>query len=305
MHDPTWTVLRGLSSTLGIWSHAVSKNETLRFPTGITVAQAKKDAKALAKSQTFTLSEALDMVARRNGIDKPWSKAVAWLADNDDRIASFKLPLPTCRSHIVDVPNYAPLVVIAGQAGCGKSILAVELARQHLSNNPSARLDWMSPIGLRSIEATDASRSRCMPEHMLEALDIRHPGRVQFSEFDPESHFPGENAPAGSMVVIDDASLFPLLDSHLPKWISAALERRIVLVVCVQHLLDLIPKSVPEGLGLFLIGRARSMPNPLREYPGIAQWDQAISDLPSYGDFLVAPAIGHWADLIRLPTPKF
>ncbi|MUJ20419.1 hypothetical protein [Aliivibrio fischeri] len=51
----------------------------LKFPSGRSVEQIKKDAKRLRKSQDITLTEALNQCASENGIGLPWDKAVEQL----------------------------------------------------------------------------------------------------------------------------------------------------------------------------------------------------------------------------------
>lgn len=53
---------------------------TLQFPTGRTVAELKQAAKCLARDECITHTEALDTLARVNGIDLHWAAAVAVLA---------------------------------------------------------------------------------------------------------------------------------------------------------------------------------------------------------------------------------
>ena len=53
---------------------------TLQFPSGRTVADLKQAAKRLARDGCTTHTEALDALARENGIDLHWAAAVAVLA---------------------------------------------------------------------------------------------------------------------------------------------------------------------------------------------------------------------------------
>lgn len=48
-----------------------------KFPSGRTVAQAKKDAKRIAKAEGISLHAAQDRVARDNGVDCSWGEAMA------------------------------------------------------------------------------------------------------------------------------------------------------------------------------------------------------------------------------------
>lgn len=52
----------------------------LRFPSGITVTQAKKDAKKLARAESIKLHEAQNRIAKSNGMNLPWDKAIASLS---------------------------------------------------------------------------------------------------------------------------------------------------------------------------------------------------------------------------------
>ena len=46
----------------------------LRFPSGITVTQARKDAKKLARAESIKLHEAQNRVAHSNGLNLSWAK---------------------------------------------------------------------------------------------------------------------------------------------------------------------------------------------------------------------------------------
>jgi hypothetical protein len=278
-------------------------NDRLRFPAGITVLQAKKDAKSLSKAQAIPLSVALNIIAQRNGMNMPWSKALVSLRDSNTMLASFKLALPESHSHIIDVPAYAPVIAITGEAGSGKSVLSIELAKQQLLNFPRAKLYWTSPIGRRRIEASDASGSNHMPEHMLAKLERNYPGRVEVRAFDLETIIPREVLPAGSVVVVDDVSMIRSLISERPKWIKSALDRGIVLILSGQLTSEMFPEDIPEEVGLILMGRARFLRSPFRDYPGIEQWGAVLSDMPNYGDFVAAPIEGSWAGVVRLTSP--
>ncbi|MGF1827528.1 hypothetical protein [Vibrio splendidus] len=54
----------------------MSDQSNLKFPSGRSVQQIKKDAKRLKKSQDITLTEALNQCANENGINLPWAQAV-------------------------------------------------------------------------------------------------------------------------------------------------------------------------------------------------------------------------------------
>lgn len=54
----------------------MSTTNHLKFPSGRSVQQIKKDAKRLKKSRNITLTEAQNSCAKDNGIDLPWDKAI-------------------------------------------------------------------------------------------------------------------------------------------------------------------------------------------------------------------------------------
>lgn len=58
-----------------------SQNEidNLRFPNGLSVRQAKSDAKALKKQNRIKLHEALQIIAAQNGISLPWEQVIEQL----------------------------------------------------------------------------------------------------------------------------------------------------------------------------------------------------------------------------------
>lgn len=70
------------------------KNSTfyhLKFPSGRTVIRCKEDAKLLRKNSKSTenylsYNKALDVIAKNNGIDLPWDKAIALLKKNQESV---------------------------------------------------------------------------------------------------------------------------------------------------------------------------------------------------------------------------
>ena len=55
---------------------AQNEIDNLRFPNGLSVRQAKSDAKALKKQNRIKLHEALQIVAAQNGIALPWEQVI-------------------------------------------------------------------------------------------------------------------------------------------------------------------------------------------------------------------------------------
>lgn len=57
----------------------MSDFEHLQFPSGRSVGNCRKDAKRLSRDQEISLNEALDQVARQNGVPLPWARAIETL----------------------------------------------------------------------------------------------------------------------------------------------------------------------------------------------------------------------------------
>lgn len=53
--------------------------ESLKFPTGRSVASARKDAKKLSKKDGISLTEAQNKVVTENGFNLPWDRAIEYL----------------------------------------------------------------------------------------------------------------------------------------------------------------------------------------------------------------------------------
>ncbi|WP_415886592.1 hypothetical protein ACMXYO_01080 [Neptuniibacter sp. QD37_6] len=62
-----------------------TKNNSLVFPSGKTVAQIKKDAKQLKKSEGISTTNALDILAKRNGMKCSYKDAVEALKETNQR----------------------------------------------------------------------------------------------------------------------------------------------------------------------------------------------------------------------------
>ncbi len=56
--------------------NSVVNTNLLRFPSGLSIRQAKSNAKKLVKELGITLHAAQDMVAKQEGINMPWAQAV-------------------------------------------------------------------------------------------------------------------------------------------------------------------------------------------------------------------------------------
>lgn len=115
----------------------MSDLSTLKFPTGRSVQQLKKDANRLKKATNISLSEALNQCANYNGVDLPWHEALSTLQQD----THLKLNLSHSgheEDHALIKPQLkldskGTIGMILGASGCGKSVVAadyIELALQ-------------------------------------------------------------------------------------------------------------------------------------------------------------------------------
>lgn len=104
---------------------------TTRFSSGVSVAQAKKDAKRLSKSNDIPLHKALDIVANKHE-GEPWNKSINKLSDG----GSFYFTLHGCIEGgptQIQFSRDEPLGIIDGMSGSGKSMLALSIAESYLA----------------------------------------------------------------------------------------------------------------------------------------------------------------------------
>lgn len=97
-----------------------------RLPSGISVTQAKKDAKSLAESKSISRSEALDQVAFLHGRSK-WATLMEQLSKQSVLTYRFN-------DKPLTISEDKSLLWIVGQPGSGKSSLLTEMAEQLLRN---------------------------------------------------------------------------------------------------------------------------------------------------------------------------
>lgn len=114
--------------------------KTARLPSGVTVEQAKKDAKHLAKSENRSRAEALDQIAFLHG-RSDWSALMAQLSKQSMLTYRFN-------DKTLTIPEDKSVTLIVGQAGSGKSSLLAEMAVQLLSNGHKVLIIAQDRIGI-------------------------------------------------------------------------------------------------------------------------------------------------------------
>lgn len=275
---------------------------TLRFPSGVTIAQAKKDAKSLAKTDSVSLSKAQDAVAQRNGLDMPWGKAMSWLNRQAPRpLASFGLTLRQGGNHVIDIPEHAPFIPVIGPTGCGKSVLALELARQQLAALPEARLYWCSLLSGPNQDEPEFSPDRYMAEHQLSALETCYSDRVLCLPPAAIETLPGADIPNGSVFIVDSVE-HVANPNRLFHWAEAVRKNGHMLIATGD---ETSYRYAPPYFGIAFIGRT----NRYDQLPTVPVHDinKLVSTLDGHDaecrEFVAASENGRWIGVVRVPSP--
>lgn len=94
------------------------------FPSGISVTQAKKDAKKLAKSSELKLSKAQDLIAFKHGRTS-WATLINQLSTQNSLSLRFNKG-----ERQLNFPKEKSFTIVEGFSGTGKSVLLIEAASQ-------------------------------------------------------------------------------------------------------------------------------------------------------------------------------
>lgn len=97
-------------------------SEKIRFPSGATVGQVKKDAKTIKRERNIPHHEALNIAARKHGLDIGWGEAQAALGNRHPLVTlTYQCEL------VLPLTAQRPLGVILGPTGCDKYAIAAEI----------------------------------------------------------------------------------------------------------------------------------------------------------------------------------
>lgn len=99
----------------------------MRLPTGLSVTQAKKDAKKLSKEKSIKQSEALDLIAFDNG-RASWADLMHQAKSQSN--LSARVNSDTGDGSILELPSEKSITVVSGVAATGKSTLMKDFSMQ-------------------------------------------------------------------------------------------------------------------------------------------------------------------------------
>jgi hypothetical protein len=230
-----------------------------RFDSGLSVSQAKKDAKKLAKAKDIPLHEALDIIAIENA-GLSWNKAmyrikgVFEVETTSCRLARFVLPIHKA-SEGNDVECFlskqAPVALINGKSGSGKTVAALCLAEQHVQKKHKVfYLPWFDILRNKTPYPGDMGHQK--------ALDMmsRYPGYFQVIDGDNPSTIEKLDLVPNALVVIDEIWMFSR-NGDIGEALNTVFEKGAGIIAVGQniHDNDFIP---PEKVAFWLCGKMAS-----------------------------------------------
>ncbi|MCG7952653.1 MAG: AAA family ATPase [Candidatus Thiodiazotropha endolucinida] len=233
-----------------------------RFHTGLSVEQAKKDAKKLAKDKSIPLHVAQDIIAHEK-IGMSWSKAMFLRCkkshDNSSDLATFVLSRDKGNVVTCSLTKDTPVAYIAGRSGCGKSVVATELAIQHLISGKPVTYFPGYDIPLEPLEP-----SMDLAHYNILTLKKTYPELFQVIPGRGEEVLGKLKATNGSLVVLDEA------------W----------MLLGKQPASPVLSRILAQGAGIVIIGQA------LSDFPGDLSIDKVAFVLLGHNCAGHAPVFG-------------
>ena len=230
-----------------------------RFQSGVSVPQARKDAKKLAKKENIPLHKALDVVALKNS-GLSWNKAIKDINTipidgyGEDLLASFALKTQSGNAIIFSLSKRNPVAYIVGMSGSGKSVSSLLLAEQHLCAGknvvylPGHDMPMTSPI------TQDMAHKK--------AIDLvsQFPDRFRISNGDAPTNISSLNFKPKTLVIIDELWMFSR-KGDVGIAITALCERGAGVIITGQSRSD-FPESLPifdsEIVSFLLLGKMKT-----------------------------------------------
>lgn len=140
----------------------------LTLPSGISIRQAKRDAKTLSKTNGVQLSKAQDLIAFKHGRSS-WATLINQLATQKSLALSFN-----DHKQILSFPEGKTLSIIEGRVGFGKTVLLIEIASQWV--NAGYPIIYLS-TGFSQNELLQLKQlsSSSLSQNLLKVLDFNDP----------------------------------------------------------------------------------------------------------------------------------
>lgn len=123
----TYLYLHGFGNRRGQSYDGDIRMSVMRLPTGLSVRQAKKDAKKLSRKKLIKQSEALDLIAFDNG-RASWSDLTHQIKSQSKVCARINSDFSA--DSVLELPSEKSITVVAGVTATGKSTLLRDLSVQ-------------------------------------------------------------------------------------------------------------------------------------------------------------------------------
>lgn len=234
-------------------------SSTTRFPSGATVDQVKKDARAIAKAEGIPRHQALDKAAAKHGLPLTWNRAISQLSTvQADTIATFSLQSVDGPVELV-LSREKPFGVLVGAAGSGKSVLSGLMAESYLATSKMP-LHWVTAYWANT--GSDLT-SLLWQRVVRKGADQVHTHSVEARYGSaPFSLAAMEHAPQpGSLFIVDETAAV-LGANNVEQFFAPAWSLKVGTIFIVQHPNDLAGLP-PEQVGFMLFaegGGERSFP---------------------------------------------
>lgn len=207
-----------------------------RLPTGVAVAQAKKDAKRLANKSEIPLSQAQNEVALKHG-RADWPTLMNQLKTQS--ALSVTLKQSFLNKVTLDFPENKSLNIVVGQSGSGKSMLLLEFAAQWLQKG--------FPVVYLGADVSDSYQGGVATKHLI----AKHPDLFTAIPFQSLTRD----------FVLDDVMLngAVLIADELPHMVNSEM-----IGITVEQVHKLINSSMHSFLGFQILGETQGIISDLK-----------------------------------------
>ena len=193
-----------------------------KFPSGISVTQAKKDAKKLAKSSELKLSKAQDLIAFKHGRTS-WAVLINQLSTQNSLSLHFNKG-----EQQLNFPKEKSFTIVEGVSGAGKSVLLIEAASQMIkAGHPVVYFT----CGLSMVHPSDLALQAVIQQQKM------NPDLFRVYDFLDENIDLESFKLNGSILLIDEVAAF--FDEYSFDLVNDLLKASMHTIVACQDLRDI------------------------------------------------------------------
>ena len=211
-------------------------------PIGISISQAKKDAKKLAKNKDISLSQAQDKIAFQHN-RSTWAEQTR----QTNQVIKLDFKDSLLGSQHITLPLPASVNFVVGQSGTGKSVLCYEMMAQIAKQN--IPVTYITKGVGRRITSTEAPEW-AVYHNMLFDVQDKYPSLIHIHDVDVE--FNAESVQLRGGILIVDEVWNTLKVTGLPELLKAS--KHTFLVAQVFGGISHLPPEIlqPEAMQAFL-----------------------------------------------------